>query len=108
MKTEALAALLALTITAASADQWTGQDKTQHAIGGFAIGSLTTALTKSKTAGCLAGSAVGALKEVADSRSDKHTASGKDFAVTAIASCLGAQFSGLFISPNRITYRKEF
>ena len=108
MSRAALAALLALAAAAAQADQWTGQDKTQHALGGFAIGSLTTALTKSKTAGCLTGAGVGLVKELADSRSDKHTASGKDFAVTALASCLGAQFSGLFIGPNRITYRKEF
>lgn len=110
MKTKALAALMALSLAAAAhADSWTGQDKAQHAVGGFAIGSLTTALTKSKTAGCLMGAGVGLAKEAYDSQHpDKHSASTKDFIVTAAASCLGASFSGFFITPNAVFYRKEF
>ncbi len=100
---------LAVNTGPAEADEWTGKDKTQHAVGGFALGSLTTALTKSKAAGCLMGAGVGLAKEAYDAQHPaKHSASFKDFAVTTAAGCLGAQFSGLFISPGAVIYRKEF
>lgn len=101
--------LLAIHTGPAGADEWTGKDKAQHALGGFALGSLTTALTKSKAAGCLMGAGVGLAKEAYDSQHPaKHSSSFKDFAVTTAAGCLGAQFSGLFIAPNAVIYRKEF
>lgn len=101
---------IALTVATgpADADQWTGPDKTQHAIAGAAIGSAVTLGTKSAAYGCAAAAGVGALKEVADSRSTQHTASFKDFAVTALAGCLASGATGLIVTPTAVIYRKEF
>lgn len=104
----AVGMVLAAVTGPAGADQWTGPDKTQHAIAGAAIGSAMTLGTKSAAYGCAAAAGVGALKEVADSRSANHTASFKDFAVTALAGCLASGATGLVITPTAVIYRKEF
>ena len=99
---------LAINTGPAEADQWTGPDKTQHAIAGAAIGSAVTLVTKGAAYGCAAAAGVGALKELADSRSASHTTSFKDFAVTALAGCLASKAAGLIVVPGAVTYRKEF
>jgi hypothetical protein len=93
-------ALTIATSAAAQADSWTGRDKELHAIGGAAIGSLTTLATGKAVHGCAAAAGVGLAKELYDSQHKaKHTASGKDFAVTAIAGCLAAAGTGWAIAP---------
>lgn len=95
--------IFALAIAAsavAHADSWIGHDKDLHAIGGAAIGSLTALATGKAVHGCAAAVGVGLAKELYDSQHKaKHTASGKDFAVTAIAGCLAAAGTGWVIAP---------
>jgi uncharacterized protein YfiM (DUF2279 family) len=102
-QTLAIATLLAA--SSAYADEWTGNDKTQHAIGGAAIGAAITLATKSPAWGCAAATAVGAAKEIYDDRhSSKHTPSWKDFAVTAAAGCVASGLTGLVITPRGVSY----
>lgn len=93
----------------AQAESWTGKDKGQHALVGAALGSLGTAASQSPTVGCLLGAGVGLAKEAYDAQHpDKHTASGKDFLVTAAAACLAAKVTGLLISPRGVLFTWEF
>lgn len=93
----------------AQAESWTGKDKGQHALVGAALGSLGTAASQSPTVGCLLGAGVGLAKEAYDAQHpDKHTASGKDFLVTAAAACLAAKVTGLLISPRGVSFTWEF
>lgn len=94
-----------LTATAVQADEWTGPDKTQHAIGGAGIGGAVTLVTKSAAWGCAAATAVGAGKEFYDAaHRATHTPSFKDFAVTAAAGCMVAGVTGLVITPRSVSY----
>ena len=91
------------------ADEWTGPDKTQHAIVGAIIGAAVTIGTEDPLQGCLVSSAVGAAKEIYDkAHPDKHTASFKDFAVTALFGCSASYFTGLIVTPNSIQYSFRF
>lgn len=104
-RTLIIAAMLAMA-TAANADEWTGKDKMQHAIAGAAVGGITTFATDRASWGCAAAVVVGAGKEAYDAmHPDKHTASFKDFAVTAIGGCISAGITGLTITPNKVTYK---
>lgn len=91
------------------ADNWTGPDKVDHALGGAFIGATVTAATGQAWKGCAAATAVGLAKEIADAQNRaKHTPSFKDFAVTAAAGCLAAKGTSLLVGPGVIVYRKEF
>lgn len=104
MKTTIIAMAILLA-TAANADEWTGPDKTKHAIGGAGIGGAVTLVTKSAAWGCAAATAVGAGKEFYDAaHRDTHTPSLKDFAVTAAAGCMVAGVTGLVITPRSVSY----
>lgn len=93
----------------AHADEWTGKDKAGHAQVGALIGSLTTAISQSATAGCLMAAGAGLAKEIYDAQHpDKHTASFKDFAITSISGCLSSAATGLVIGPRFIGWKKEF
>lgn len=107
---QTLIALIAvLALTDGHADEWTGRDKAQHATVGVVLGSLGTAASKSPTVGCLIGAGAGLAKEVYDGQHpDKHTASFKDFVVTAGFACLAAKVTGLLISPTGVTFNWEF
>lgn len=106
MKAFITTAILAATITTAHADEWTGPDKMKHAIAGAATGGFFTLVTKDPNVGCAAAVVVGAGKEVFDATQPaKHTASFKDFAVTAAAGCLAAHVTGLTITPRKVTYK---
>lgn len=93
----------------AQADEWTGKDKMAHAIAGAAVGSAVTVATSNPHYGCAAALIVGAAKEAYDSQHQKqHTASFKDFAVTALAGCAAAGVTGLVITPRSVTYSVAF
>jgi uncharacterized protein YfiM (DUF2279 family) len=95
-----LIVLILFAASTANADSWTGRDKDLHAIGGAAIGSLTTLTTGSARYGCAAATGIGLAKEIYDSQHKAtHTPSAKDFAVTAIAGCLAAAGTGWMIAP---------
>lgn len=100
MKSIFLAAALAATMSAAVADEWTGKDKTQHAIVGAVVGASTTLASGEWKYGCAAAAGIGAAKEIYDNQHrDRHTASLKDFIVTAAAGCLAAKGTALIIAP---------
>lgn len=103
------AAVLAMASTLGHADTWTGADKAQHAAVGAVLGSLGAAASQSPTVGCLIGAGAGLAKEVYDAQHpSKHTASAKDFAVTAAAACLAAKVTGLLIGPRGVAFTWEF
>jgi hypothetical protein len=100
---------LALTGTCANADSWKGRDKDAHAIVGATIGSAVTMATGNHWHGCAAATAVGFAKEVYDSQhKTTHTASFKDFAVTAAAGCLSSKATSIFIAHNKIVVSWSF
>ena len=102
-------ALLALASFSTQADSWTGQDKTQHAAAGALIGAAVTASTKDPLHGCVAAATVGAAKEFYDATKPlTHTASFKDFAVTAAFGCASAYATGWVITPKEIRYTFRF
>lgn len=104
MKATIISALLACASFAASAqtvDTWTSADKGKHLVVSGAIGAAATVATDSKAWGTGLCVAVGAAKELADSRSTAHTASWKDLAADAIGCAIGAQIGGLYITPTR-------
>lgn len=106
---KALLTTLLLIPTVTLADQWTGPDKVDHALGGAFIGATVTAYTGSAWKGCAAATAVGLAKEIADAQNRaKHTPSVKDFVVTAAAGCLAAKGTSLIYGPGFLVYRKEF
>lgn len=101
-----LACLLALS---AKADEWTGPDKTQHAAVGAVIGAAIAAATKDPLVGCAAAAAIGAAKEIYDHQHpQKHTASFKDFAVTAAAGCAVSFATHWVMTPKEIRYHVRF
>ena len=94
---------IALTGTCANADSWKGRDKDAHAIVGATIGSAVTMATGNHWHGCAAATAVGFAKEVYDSQhKTTHTASFKDFAVTAAFGCISAFGAQAIVSPNSL------
>lgn len=84
-------------------DSWAGRDKALHFVGCGAIAGAVTLVTDSRTYGFLSCAAVGAAKEIADSRSSKHQASWRDFAADVlggwVGSYLGFKFRRWFITP---------
>ena len=94
--------IVALTMQTAYADEWTGKDKTQHAIVGAAIGAAATAFSGRGEHGCAAATAIGVAKELYDSQHrSRHTPSAKDAIVTAVAGCLAAKGTSLIIAPTK-------
>ena len=65
-------------------------DKKLHFFGGLVIGASTTVM-KDRRTGILVGCGVGLLKEMLDTRSNKHTADPMDFAYTCLGAVLAAQ-----------------
>jgi uncharacterized protein YfiM (DUF2279 family) len=103
-----LLAISALLASSAHADSWTGQDKTLHFVGGAAIGASVTIATGNERMGMLAGAGVGLVKEIYDSRHrDRHTPSGKDFAVTVLGAVVGS-YTGLVVRKEFIGYNFSF
>lgn len=106
-----LAISVALTFLAcgvAQADDWTGKDKAQHAQAGALIGGIAAAAAQSPTVGCLMAAGAGLAKEIYDTQHPGHTASAKDFTVTAVAGCLAAKVTGLVFGPGFVFFKKEF
>jgi len=103
------ATLLCAASITAQADSWTGKDKAQHFEGGAITGAVGTLVFKDANKGFALGTAVGLLKEVYDvAHRDKHTPSAKDFAVTVFGAYLGSRVAGLVVTPNRVTYARQF
>lgn len=98
-----------LGLSKAHADAWTGPDKTQHAAVGAIIGAAISAATKDPLKGCVAATAIGAAKEIYDYQHPlKHTASFKDFAVTAVAGCALSYTTHWVITPSEVRYSWKF
>lgn len=115
MKTKALAAIAVLMLATAHAsqdDMEFRQDKQIHFGGSIGMGAIANLITESPWkafAGC---SAVGGVIELLPKVTGHGVASKQDFAYD-VAGCafgafIGFKVKGLFIGPNRITYRKEF
>ena len=106
MKTLLLA--IAFLPALATADEWTGRDKTLHFAVGAAIGGAVTVATERRDYGIAAGVAVGLAKELYDAQHKAtHTPSAKDFAVTALGAVAGA-YTGLVIRHRFIGYQSSF
>ena len=102
-----------MTVSTVYADEWTGKDKTQHALVGAAVGSATTLASNSWMHGCAAATAIGLAKEVYDSQHrHSNTPSVKDAVVTAVAGCLAAKGTSLALVPTRngvmVSYKFTF
>jgi uncharacterized protein YfiM (DUF2279 family) len=103
-----IAGLVCLFALPVHADSWTGIDKTHHAAVGAIIGAAIAA-SKDPVKGCVAATMIGAGKEFYDHQhSQKHTASFKDFAVTAGFGCASAYITGLVITPSELRYTFKF
>ena len=105
--------ILILASSPVLADSWQGRDKDLHAIAGAGIGAAVTVALKSPVYGCAAASAVGLAKEIYDAQNrHRHTASAKDFAVTAAVGCAAAKLTSFAILPRQngvlISYKMEF
>lgn len=83
-------------------DAWHGPDKTKHVIGGLAIGSSVTFVTKEPLYGLGATIAVAAAKEAFDRRG-YGTCSFQDFAVTVAAGAAGAYGAQWLMLPKTYT-----
>lgn len=104
----AAAALLMLTASRlASADDWTGPDKTLHAAAGAAVGASVTAATGRAAVGCGAAALAGAAKEVYD-WANRRDMSFKDFAVTAAVGCIAANGMGWALTRTGVTFTRKF
>lgn len=120
LKTAAIVTTLALASYPASAqqrcttsDKWQGADKTKHFAVGAGVGAAVTLATERPLYGFLAGTAVGAAKEVYDRRAPGRTCSFQDFAVTALGAAAGAYGTAWLILPNPkggvfVGYSKSF
>lgn len=89
-------------------DAWTGPDKNKHFAGGAAIASAVVLATGSKAQAVIATTIVAGLKEVADRRSQRHTCSFQDFAVTVSGGVAGAYGTSWIVGPNYIGFTKRF
>lgn len=94
-------------------DAWTGPDKTLHAAAGALVGSSVTVVTGRPLYGFIAGTAVGALKELSDSRHPgAHDCSLQDLLMTSAGAAVGSYTGGVFLTYYRgrtgVAIRKEF
>jgi uncharacterized protein YfiM (DUF2279 family) len=92
----------------AEADEWTGADKTKHAIAGAVIAGSVKEATGSPGLALAAGGIVAVGKELADMHRAGHTPSHKDAIVTFAAAALSVSVKGLRIGPGWVAYRMEF
>lgn len=115
-KTHIIATLIAATLGAfcahgAKADEWTGEDKTAHAIGGGTIALAMTAQTGSAMKGFAWGCGAGVAKEAFDAAGQGQV-SGKDLVVTCLAAAAGAGAGRFFVAPTnggaRVTMALKF
>jgi len=101
--------LLMLIALDARADEWTGQDKTQHLQVGALISAFTVQATGSDRLGMVAGCVAGAAKEFYDTQNRAiHTPSFKDFAVTCLGAYVGSRTSGFTFTNTSISYIVRF
>ncbi len=91
-------------------DSWAGHDKTMHLAAGAAIGAGVTLYSRDPLIGTLAGTGVGLLKELRDSRGHGHC-SLQDAVVTALGAAAGAYGTRWALSRSGgttwLTYRIE-
>lgn len=83
------------------------RDKQLHFVGSGVISGTVTHVTDSKLAGFIASAAVGAAIEIRDGNLDK-CGSWEDFAFDLLGNLAGLGSHHIFISPNRIWFKKEF
>lgn len=97
----------ALSFGCTASDKWTGPDKNKHFAAGAIAGSAGTLVFKDADKGFLVGVAVGAAKEIYDSRGH-GTCSLQDFTVTALGAAAGAYGTAWIIAPRFVGYAKSF
>jgi uncharacterized protein YfiM (DUF2279 family) len=91
-------------------DVWTSPDKRAHFLGGLAISGAVSYYTESATAGLLTSCGISAAGELIDAARNgwkSHHVSAKDFATGCLGGVAGA-FAGVYISPNRIVWSRQF
>lgn len=98
MKKSITAALLLTIAFSASADDWTGPDKTKHVAVSAAIASTVTMATGNENTGFAVALGIGLAKEVWDSKHAGHEASVKDLAADALGAYVGSKFGGWMIA----------
>jgi len=103
---------LSAAMSANAQDSLTGPDKIKHfgvSTGMAAIGTIAFNSRKIGFGACMA---VGAGKEIWDSRQPGHTASAKDLIADAAGCAVGAYVGGLMIQPRRdgvaVAYMTQF
>ncbi len=102
-----LAAMAAIFVcSTAQADDWTGEDKKLHAIGGGVIALAMTAQTGSAWAGFKYGCGAGLAKEAFDATGQGEV-SAKDLIVTCLGAGVGAG-SGFVLVPGAVWYRRTW
>lgn len=91
-------------------DEWRGQDKDKHFIGGLLIGGVATTASGSAWAGFAVGAGVGLLKEFKDAHRPypNNRWSYKDFLITAAGAGVGATIGHFVITPVSVNYKMEF
>ena len=90
-------------------DSWTSEDKKQHFVVGAVLGSTALVVTKSETIGYLVGCGTGLAKEAYDQQhKNRHTPSGKDFAVTCLGAVVGVKATGWAFHRRGISYTASF
>ena len=112
--TKRIPTVLALSVAVSAAgakcianDAWTGPDKVKHFGAGAAAGAAGTLVFKDARKGLLLGVAVGAAKEVYDTRGH-GTCSLQDFAVTALGAAAGAYGTAWIVTPRFVGYARTF
>lgn len=115
-KTRIITTLISATLGAfcahgARSDEWTGEDKKLHAIGGGAIALAMTAQAGSPAKGFAWGCGAGVAKEAFDAMVMGQVSS-KDLVVTCLAAAAGAGAGRFFIQPTnggaRVTMALKF
>lgn len=97
-------------LTCTAKDRWTGNDKTEHALMGFAAGMMGTLGAQTPWGGVVTFTAMAAGKELLDA-TGRGTCSLQDFAVTVAGGLAGSAFGNLLIIPKdkgvSLVYVKE-
>ena len=98
VKAPVMAFMLLITPCVSQADEWTGQDKALHFGAGLVIASVVSIAAENEATGFWTAVAVGASKELWDSKQPDHEASFKDFAWSAVGAYLGARWGAWSLS----------
>lgn len=102
----AIVAITMLACSAAQADEWNGEDKNLHALGGGVIALAMTAQTGNAYTGFKYGCGAGVAKELFDATGQGEV-SAKDLLITCLGASVGAG-SGLILVPGAVLFKMKF